>query len=203
MGNETNNNKKTVKKTTTKKKVNKNTQTKKTDNKITFDNIKEETKTKNKENKSSSDKLLLIIFILLLIVVLVLGIFVAKEKINNIENADISVPVYKEGQREVIIINVKELSKKESYIIKIRNYMNNKINSERLYYSLEVENNTKTKIKVTKNNSKKDLMKNQSSTTIDGKKLKNDEEEEIFYKIEITEISKIKDDDVITVVVQS
>ena len=148
-------------------------------------------KQKNVQDLLKSVKTLTVVFVLLLVLViflLVLCVIKYKESKAN-EFANMVIPVYETNTNYEFSINAKTLSEVEDYTFKIVNYKKNGINKEEIPYKIEIKNNTNATIKVTKDDSKKDLMKNQKETIIDENTLKKDTKENIYYHVKITRIN--------------
>ena len=161
-------------------------------------------KKKNKkttEDLLNSTKKLMIVFILLFVLVIflfVLCVIKYKESKEN-EFANIVIPVYELNTNYEFNINAKILSEVDEYTFKIVNYKNKEINKEEIPYKIEIKNNTKSTIKVTRNDAKKDLMNKQKEKIIDEETLKKDEKENIYYHIKITKANDLTKDDLIYV----
>ena len=156
-------------------------------------------KQKNVQDLLKSVKTLTVVFALLLALViflLVLCVIKYKESKAN-EFANMVIPVYEINTNYEFSINAKTLSEVEDYTFKIVNYKKNGINKEEIPYKIEIKNNTNATIKVTKDDSKKDLMKNQEETIIDEVTLKKDKKENIYYHIKITKSKDLTKDDLI------
>ena len=161
--------------------------------------MKKKQKKKNVQDLLKSVKTLTVVFILLLILViflLVLCVIKYKESKSN-AYANMVIPVYEVNTDYEFSINAKILSEVDEYVFKIVNYKNKEINKEEIPYKIEVKNDTNSIIKVTKDDSKKDLMKNQKETIIDENTLKKDTKESIYYHVKITKIKDISKDDLI------
>ena len=158
-------------------------------------------KQKNIQDLMKSVKTLTVVFALLLVLViflLVLCIIKYKESKEN-EFANIVIPVYETNSNYEFSINAKTLSEVGTYTFKIVNYMKTDINKEEIPYKIEIKNNTNSTIKVTKNDSKKNLMSNQEETIIDEVTLKKDKKENLYYHVKITKSKNITKDDLIYV----
>ena len=159
---------------------------------------------KKKKKKTAQDllnsvKTLTTVFILLLVLVIflfILCIIKYKESKEN-EFANMVIPIYEVNTDYEFSINAKVLSEIDKYTFKIVNYKKNKINDEELSYKIEIKNNTNSIIKVTKNDSKKDLMKDQKETIIDENTLKKDTKDNIYYHIKTTKYNDLTKDDLI------
>lgn len=161
--------------------------------------MKKKTKKKNAQDLLNSVKTLTIVFISLLILVislLVLCVIKYKESKEN-AFANMVIPVYETDTNYEFNINAKILSEVEEYTFKIVNYRKKELNKEELPYKIEIKNDTNSVIKVTKNDSKKDLMKDQKETIIDENTLKTDKKENIYYHIKITKSNDLTKDDLI------
>ena len=164
-------------------------------------------KKKNKKKKFSfkefinSTKTLTTIFILLLVLVIfliVLCVNKSKEADNN-KFANMIIPVYELNTDYDFTINAKILSETDEYVFKIVNYKKEELNKESIPYQIEIVNDTNSIIKVTKDDSKKDLMVDQKQTIIEGKKLSNKEKENIYYHVKITEYNDLTSKDLISI----
>ena len=161
--------------------------------------MKKKTKKKNAQDLLNSVKTLTIVFISLLILVislLVLCVIKYKESKEN-AFANMVIPVYETDTNYEFNINAKILSEVEEYTFKIVNYRKKELNKEELPYKIEIKNDTNSVIKVTKNDSKKDLVKDQKETIIDENTLKIDKKENIYYHIKITKSNDLTKDDLI------
>ena len=121
-----------------------------------------------KKKKKQNTKLLMVVFIMLLILVITLVILciIKNNEADKNKYANMVIPVYELNTDYEFNINAKTLSEVNEYVFKIVNYKKNEINKEEIPYTIEIKNNTNSIIKVTKDNSNKDLMKNQKSTII-------------------------------------
>ena len=161
--------------------------------------MKKKQNKKNVQDLLKSVKTLTVVFILLLVLViflLVLCVIKYKESKAN-AYANMVIPVYEVNTDYEFSINAKILSEVDEYVFKIVNYKNKEINKEEIPYKIEIKNDTNSIIKVTKDDSKKDLMKNQKETIIDENTLKKDTKENIYYHVKITKINDISKDDLI------
>ena len=158
-------------------------------------------KQKNIQNLMKSVKTLTVVFSLLLVLViflLVLCVIKYKESKEN-EFANMVIPVYETNTNYEFNINAKVLNEIGVYTFKIVNYKKNDINKEEMPYKIEIKNTTDSTIKVTKGDSKTDLMKKQEDTIVDEVTLKKDKKENIYYHIKITKAKNITKDDLIYV----
>ena len=161
-------------------------------------------KKKSKKKKTFKDimnstKTLLIIFSLLLVLVIflvVLCVIKNKEADENLY-ANMVIPVYELNTNYEFSINAKTLSEVDEYVFKITNYKQEEINKEEIPYKIEIKNETNSIIKVTKDNSKKNLMKKQKQTVLKEITLKKDEKDNIYYHVKINKNGELKKDDLI------
>lgn len=161
--------------------------------------MKKKNKKKNVQDLLNSVKTLTIVFVLLLVLVislLVLCVIKYKESREN-AFANMVIPVYETDTNYEFNINAKILSEVDEYTFKIVNYRKKELNKEEIPYKIEIKNDTNSVIKVTKNDSKKDLMKDQKETIIDENTLKTDKKENIYYHIKITKSNDLTKDDLI------
>ena len=159
---------------------------------------------KKKKKKTAQDllnsvKTLTVVFVLLLVLVIFLVVLCAikyKESKEN-EFANMIIPVYELNTNYEFNINAKILSEVDNYTFKIVNYKKNEINKEEIPYKIEIKNDTNSTIKVTKNDSKKDLMKEANESIIDEVTLEKDKKQNIYYHIKITNYKDLTKDDLI------
>lgn len=142
----------------------------------------EPTKSKSKEK---STMVLAVIFFLLLILVAFLGIKLLSR--GNTRKADIVIPIHKKENNFDFGIDSVALAKEEKrdYVFKITNHYNGKVNTEEMPYQIVIENHTKNKITLKRNNEGPDLITTQESTIINGT-LPKDTEEEIYYYVHLS-----------------
>ena len=163
-------------------------------------------KKKRKTNKKEDNRVLFIVFILLLVLVIILGILCYKknEDVNKKKDstADIVIPILKTDSEEEFSINAANLAKVKRYIFKITNYQKDNINQEEIDYKIEITNNTNSIISV-KRQDTKDLMTDQKNTIIDGLRLGKDEEENVYYYVEMKSHKKLKTNDLISIKIVS
>ena len=141
------------------------------------------------------------IFVLLILLIIVLGVMIYQknEKEKHSAFANMKVSVVKKDDEFSFGISALTLAQTDQYIFKIMNYKKNSINQEEIPYKVIVDNATDSVIKVTKNDSDEDLMKEQSYTVIEEGVLSKDEQEDIYYHVTITSSGKLSSKDVIYV----
>ncbi len=167
------------------------------------------TKKSEKEGKKSSSSSVLLWAAFLALFGLVIGLSVLvyqkSEKQKNYVEANISIPVYKTDSHFSFNINAFNLSSSnEEYVFRIRNYKNSQIASKDLVYNILVQNPTDAVIKLTKGNSKKNLMVNQSSTILESQSFLTENKEDIYYYISVIKKGQnIDPKDLISVVITS
>lgn len=135
----------------------------------------------------ANEKFLLGVFILLAIFVCILGCLVIKERNNTrvIDKTNIVLPIVEENATNTLEIDAYGLTKERFYIIKVTNYLDKKVNDEEFEYTIDVENETKATIKITKNEDETNLIKNNKKTVITGQKLGKDDKQEDYYYVSI------------------
>ena len=120
---------------------------------------KKVTKVTKKTNKKidykkvvTNEKFLLGVFILLAVFVCILGCFVIKEMNSNrvIDKTNVVLPIVEENTNNGLEIDAYGLTKERFYVIKVTNYHEKDINDEEFEYTIDIENDTKATIKVTK-----------------------------------------------------
>ena len=161
-------------------------------------------KKKTKKKKTSEDllnstKKLTIVFVALLVLVILLFIVCVikyKESKEN-EFANMEIPIYELNTDYEFNINAKVLSEVDEYVLKIVNYKKGEINKKEIPYKIEITNDTNSIIEVTKDDSKKDLMKDQKETILDEITLKKGKKQSIYYHIKITKFKDLTKNDLI------
>lgn len=167
------------------------------------------TPAKNKKNLKkkllTTENILAVIFGILLVVVIVLSIIVFNKSHENKDSvkANLVVPIFQTESEENIGLILSALAEEDEYILKITNYKDDKVIAEKVDYKLVIENDSDSIIKVTKNKSNNDLMKNQKSTIIDNQELKGKEKEENYYHFSITKSGKIKSNEKVNIKIVS
>ena len=166
-------------------------------------------KKKSDEKKKSigSYVFLWVLFIMLLGLVVGLSVLVyqKKEKIKEQEVANISIPISKVDSHFSFNINAFNLSSSNGeYVFRVSNYKNNKIADTNLTYNITVQNPTDVVIKLTKGDSDKNLMVEQTSTVLGLQNFSSQEKEDVYYHISVVEKGKKVDKkDLISVIITS
>lgn len=161
--------------------------------------MKKKKKKKTIKNLLDSTKTLTILFIGLLVLVILLVVLcvIKNNEANKNKYANMVIPVYELNTDYEFSINAKTLSEVGKYVFKITNYKKDEINKEEIPYTIEIKNETDSTIKVTKDNSKKDLMKDQKSTKLEKITLKKDKKDDIYYYIKIDKKGSLTNEDLI------
>lgn len=135
----------------------------------------------------TNEKFLLGVFILLAIFVCILGCLVIREtnKTRVIDKTNMVLPMVEENAKNTVKIDAFGLTKERFYVIKVTNYRDKLINKEEIKYTLDVENDTKATIKVTKNEDETNLIKNNKKTVITGQELIKGKKQEDYYYVSI------------------
>ena len=135
----------------------------------------------------TNEKFLLGVFILLAIFVCILGCLVIREtnKTRVIDKTNIVLPMIEENAKNTVKIDAFGLTKERFYVIKVNNYRDKLINKEEIKYTIDVENDTKATIKVTKNEDETNLIKNNKKTVITGQELIKGKKQEDYYYVSI------------------
>lgn len=149
----------------------------------------------------TTEKFLLGIFILLAVFVCILGCFVIKEMNSNrvIDKTNVVLPIVEENTNNTLEIDAYGLTKERFYVIKVTNYHDKDINKDDFEYSIDIENDTKATIKVTKNEDETNLIKNNKKTVITGQKLGKDKKQEDYYYVSIVHDGGVVKDDKIKI----
>ena len=169
------------------------------ENELINNEVQEGKITKNKKKKSKkqrtlnyeavalNERFILSLFILFAIIVCIVGCFVVKDRNNNrvIDNTDLVLPILEADKKKVLKLDAFELTMDRFYIIKVVNYNEEKLIEEDLVYSIDIENETKATIKLTKNEDLTNLIKNNKKTFINGQELKKDKKQEDIYYLSV------------------
>ena len=170
--------------------------------------VKKNEEVKNKSRKkisydklASAEKVLLGVFILLAILVCILGCLVITNKNKNrvIDKTNIVLPILEENTKDTLEIDAYGLTKERYYIIKVTNYHDKKKLEEDILYNIDIENETKATIKLTKNDDNTNLIKNNNKTVITGLELKKGDKQEDYYYLSIVHDGGVVKDDTIKI----
>ena len=170
--------------------------------------VKKTEEVKNKSRKkisydklASFEKVLLGVFILLAILVCILGCLVITNKNKNrvIDKTNIVLPILEENTKDTLEIDAYGLTKERYYIIKVTNYHDKKKLEEDILYNIDIENETKATIKLTKNDDNTNLIKNNNKTVITGLELKKGDKQEDYYYLSIVHDGGVVKDDTIKI----
>lgn len=147
----------------------------------------------------SSYAFLYSVFSILIVCVAILGgmVFV-KGKEYKKNKSDIVVPILEDGTRSALNIDLKQLKKTGEYRVKITNYRGDKINESSMDYSITIRNVTSTDVKVTKDDSKDNLIVDKEATIIEGVGFGSSSKEEDVYHFTINDDSEIENDALIS-----
>ena len=164
-------------------------------------------KRKETEKEKRTYKIMVGIFITLLIVVLILGILVFRqyEIHKNDINPDLVIPIKKEGAKEILNIDLNELSHdNKPYILKITNYRGNDISEVDVNPIIAIVNPTESKIKVsTTKKGDNNLMVNQKTTIIEAETFTAGERSELYYFITLESKKNLKKGDLLGIQITS
>lgn len=188
----------TVKKTT--KNRSKTTSKKTTDNTTKKTNID-----KNKVMEFiSSYKFLYSTLVILFVIVLILGVVTYKKVSEyNKTTGDMVFPLIEEGAHTAFSLDLFELSKEKDYTIKVSNYRGDTINKNDVIYTIKISNSSDTKVIVTKDEDKDNLISNQKECIIEGDKMDKNTKKYTIYHISIDRDSSIKKGDKINIEINS
>lgn len=152
----------------------------------------------------SSYKFLYSALVILLVIVLILGV-VTYRKVSefNKTTGDMVFPLIEEGAHTAFSLDLFELSKEKDYTIKISNYRGDTINKNDVSYTIKISNSSNTKVIVTKDEDKDNLITNQKECTIEGDKMDKNTKKYTIYHISIDSDSSIKKGDKINIEINS
>lgn len=152
------------------------------------------TKKKNKNAlrkiipKTTSEIILTLVFVLLLISVITL-LCVAISKKNEFkqkQSADIVIPIIEKETNNTLNVDISELkgNSLKDYSFHITNYKGNNINKEKMSYSILLStNDNDVTLKLYKNGTEDNLLKNQSSYELKDLKLVNNKKQDDVYTL--------------------
>ena len=152
------------------------------------------TKKKNKNAlrkiipKTTSEIILTLVFVLLLISVITL-LCVAVSKKNEFkqkQSADIVIPIIEKETNNTLNVDISELKENslKDYSFHITNYKGNNINKEKMSYSILLStNDNDVTLKLYKNGTEDNLLKNQSSYELKDLKLINNKKQDDVYTL--------------------
>jgi len=159
------------------------------------------------KNFFTSSSFLIGIFLFLFLLVIFLGIMIFLKNKDAKENihANIVVPVFEIGSNYEFGIDAFLLAKekKPEYIIKITNYKKDVVNEEKIPYQLTIRNTTSSVVSISKGEDSTNLMKDQESTTLEEDVLLDNEKEDVYYTLKISNYEHLKSKDLIMVQITS
>lgn len=138
--------------------------------------------------KTTSEIILTLVFILLLISVITL-LCVAVSKKNEFkqkQSADIVIPIIEKETNNTLNVDISELkgNSLKDYSFHITNYKGNNINKEKMSYSILLStNDNDVTLKLYKNGTEDNLLKNQSSYELKDLKLINNKKQDDVYTL--------------------
>lgn len=138
--------------------------------------------------KTTSEIILTLVFVLLLISVITL-LCVAVSKKNEFkqkQSADIVIPIIEKETNNTLNVDISELKENslKDYSFHITNYKGNNINKEKMSYSILLStNDNDVTLKLYKNGTEDNLLKNQSSYELKDLKLINNKKQDDVYTL--------------------
>lgn len=138
--------------------------------------------------KTTSETILTLVFVLLLISVITL-LCVAVSKKNEFkqkQSADIVIPIIEKETNNTLNVDISELkgNSLKDYSFHITNYKGNNINKEKMSYSILLStNDNDVTLKLYKNGTEDNLLKNQSSYELKDLKLINNKKQDDVYTL--------------------
>ena len=152
------------------------------------------TKKKNKNAlrkiipKTTSEIILTLVFVLLLIsVITLLCVAVSiKNEFKQKQSADIVIPIIEKETNNTLNVDISELkgNSLKDYSFHITNYKGNNINKEKMSYSILLStNDNDVTLKLYKNGTEDNLLKNQSSYELKDLKLINNKKQDDVYTL--------------------
>lgn len=164
-------------------------------------------KKKNFKEIITSTTSLTVIFVFLLVFVLILGGFLVVRKMNKKPDANMLIAITQKEKEYSFHINAYALKDTDKYLLKITNYRGPSINKEDITYSITFENPTDSELSVKKLVNFKEvgdeLMVDKKNTKIVDEKLNKNEKNEIWYKISMKKVGKIKNNELVRVLIES
>lgn len=138
--------------------------------------------------KTTSEIILTLVFVLLLISVITL-LCVAVSKKNEFkqkQSADIVIPIIEKETNNTLNVDISELkgNSLKDYSFHITNYKGNNINKEKMSYSILLStNDNDVTLKLYKNGTEDNLLKNQYSYELKDLKLINNKKQDDVYTL--------------------
>lgn len=152
----------------------------------------------------SSYKFLYSALVILLVIVLILGVVTYKKVSEfNKTTGDMVFPLIEEGAHTAFSLDLFELSKEKDYTIKVSNYRGDNINKNDVNYTIKISNSSDTKVIITKDEDKNNLITDQKECTIEGDKMDKNTKKYTIYHISIDSDSSIKKGDKINIEINS
>lgn len=163
-------------------------------------------KKKEKQEINKQDMALIGTFIALIILVSALGLYVMN--IDNIQKAnlvaDITIPVLEAHSESELSVEVDDLAEgaTKEYILAVSNYKDKTILEKAIEYDVDITPTENTIVKVYKNNSSDNLL-TEDDLLIENNKLKAGKKVEDIYKIVIEATATPKEQEKITIKINS
>ena len=158
------------------------------------------------KDKITSTKVLTIVFLLLVVFVLILGGFLVYKRVTRKPDANMFIAILNKEKRYSFHINSDGLAE-DYYLLKITNYRGPNVLDKDINYTITISNPTENILSVKRLEDFKEigneLMVNQESTKIEKQNLKKNKKNEIWYKLSFSKVNKEKDNDLISVVIES
>lgn len=152
----------------------------------------------------SSYKFLYSALVILFVIVLILGVVTYKKVSEfNKTTGDMVFPLIEDGAHTAFSLDLFELSKEKDYTIKVSNYRGDTINKNDVIYTIKISNSSDTKVIVTKDEDKDNLITDQKECTIEGDKMDKNTKKYTIYHISIDRDSSIKKGDKINIEINS
>ena len=168
--------------------------------------VKKTKETKKKVTKTDDSLIVLkAIFCILVVLVVFLGIvaIVKKKEHDNRISANIYVPIVNKEDESAFSVNLRALNQSSEYIIRISNYNSKYVNKKDLKYTIDVQNTTDSKIKLTEYGSNKNLLSDGEQSIIEGGKVAKDKKKDVYYVIKMDTPGTLGKDDYINVKIKA
>lgn len=169
--------------------------------------MKKEVKKQAKKNRkyTNQDKALLSTFVILAILVIILIVIALNMKnIVNEEKVNITIPVLEVNSQNEISIDISEMKVGEikNYNFKIANYKDSNVNNEEISYDISIIASENVTIELYKNDSNKNIIKD-NNLIIENNKLPKDKKKEENYRLAIKAKKQVLNNENITLKINS
>lgn len=162
-------------------------------------------KKKTKKEYTKQDKVLFATFIGLIILVAVLGVVALNMKnLTKNESSDIVIPVLEENSESEISVEVSDMQQGDTkeYIFVVSNYKGSTLLDSKITYDVDITPTESTSVEVYKNDSSDNLI-TETDLLIENNQFENNKKTEDSYKVIIKAKNNPKEQEKITIKINS